>query len=188
MKRAICTAMVVLGVLVVSPGPATAQTTLSPGCQALNSPLLDATYAHRDVSGQLFAGEIITVTGVPTDRPGGSVLLFIATTTLEAPAPGPVSYTVPAPMTVVVQWTYSLGTAAWTVSCTAAPTYPPPLAVSATQRITEVTAPPLALTSDGSSGFPLATVAILAGVVLLCAEGWLGARRRRKAAPEASSS
>ena len=66
--------------------------------------------------------------------------------------------------------------------------YPPSLAVSATQPITEGTAPPLALTSDGSSDFPLGTVAILAGVVLLCAGGWLGERRRRKAAPETSSS
>ncbi len=166
----------------------TAQTTLSPGCTALNDPALDRQQHANSVGPlQFFAGDEISVTG---DQPATATRIELRighpvfdTLVDQEPFPGTLTYTFPAETFTGVSW-YAVpeiveGMATrpvWTVTCTAA-AYP--LAVSSPQPAGDVATLPAAFPSGADSGFPLGTVVLVAGAVLLHAVMAAAVLRRR---------
>lgn len=172
MKPGIFTATVVLAAVMSWPGAATAQATLSAGCQALNDPALDATYRLQEIGPlQFFAGETVTVVAAASPDPGDDVRFQVLSDTgaiIETqggPVPRTFSYTVPADAMLSMRWLV-LGplSASWTVSCTAAPY---PLAVSAPSPATHAASTHPLSAGRNSPALPLRTSAVVAGVVLV---------------------
>ena len=192
MRRAICAAAALVGVLVVAPSPATAQV-LSPGCQALNDPTLDVdNYAVQQVGPlQFFQGETFLITAGPSAAsPTGSFDVFLTVPPGPTVSLGPANY---GPGSATISFTFgdnvvatvgwiviTGGTPDWTVSCAGAAAYP--LAVSDPQPATDhaVPAPAVTVASSGRADFPVVAASIIVVALLTQLGLWAATSRRRR--------
>lgn len=168
MRRTICSLLASVAGLVLAPGPATAQTPLSAGCQALNDPTHDAQYAARSIGPfEFFAGEQVTVTAGP---PGEASLIalrignpILDTLVDQETFPGTLTYTFPATTITQISWnaTPEIAQPSWTVSCAAPAAYP--MAVSVPEGAGAAAAAVVVVVDDG----PLTGVSPVGAVIVL---------------------
>ncbi len=180
MRRAVWAALLSVGVLATFPEAASAQAAMSPGCQALNNPALDATYVSSGVGPlQFLAGETIHVSATGT-LAGGTFTLTVTPDGAPpvvksaplAPFDETINYTIPTSGSYTVAWQSLSPTPpgpAWAISCTASPY---PLALEAFPRLAHAEAkggtPAVGIgrAGAGSSRFPL-TAGLILGVIVL---------------------
>lgn len=187
MGRVTCAAMVLVAALIGLAGAATAQGTLSPGCQRLNDPEYDGHSTGGAIQEpiEFFGGEQLSITASPPaipetpdtislQGPYGSSLPVLFD---EAPFPGTLTYTFPTTGLYSFYWqTHTRVFVEWTVSCQAAAPYP--LAVATPAPGEGVAAPESAVASNGGSR-SLLVVALATGVVVAQVGLGIGVRRRR---------